>query len=722
VIIVVIILVAAGAIYFATAPPAPTSTSTSTPTTFSTSTSSTSSSVSTSSISSTTSSTPAASQTFVYETAETPTYLDPSVAFSEYDLNILQNVYENLVWFNGSCGTCVIPWLAQSYTTSPDLKEYNFTLRSGITFADGEPLNSTAVYFSFNRVLLEDSSTPVSHGTQASWLLQQLLNTSLSSVLCCSQTYNQDYVNAVLAQNFVQVTGPLTLTIHTINPSAAFGYIIAGVWGGIMAPQYTMQHDLALWGASNSGYNLPYPSPSGSTMNQFKEYFDDEVATCNTGITPGGCGTTYLDGSYQGSLAGTGPYDIQSFSASTGDVVLQANPSYWGGPFQSSGEQKIVPHFTTVEFKFVPDQTTREIDLRNAASSPGAAMAIDVANTNLYDVADRTSWIAQGKLVSSIPGVSIYGLYTFFGTLFDPFDTNVTNSFTGAFYSFQPFADQRLRLAFADSVNMTDVDVAVNNNLAPVALNVVPEGIPPPNSFNASVRPIYSYEPDKVQSLLLDAMQHPITQFHFTNGTMAPAGLFNNTFGCTVLNANNQCSSPVAQSMSLYYPTGDVVDQFILGQIAGVINNVSSTYNMGLSVSIVPLPLGELTAEAFSTPSHFYMYSLGYEMDYPWVLDFLGPMLAPGQAYTGPDGWNVTSLATLFSQAVAANSRGDITGLINISSQMNEIANQEVMYLWTFDTTNFITMTSNVQGFYYNPSINPAGPGGVGPEYFATLY
>jgi len=616
----------------------------------------------------------------------------------------------------------VIPWLAQSYTASPDLKEYSFTLRSGITFANGEPLNSTAVYFSFNRVLLEDSSTPVSHGTQASWLLQQLLNTSLSSVLCCSQTYNQDYVNAVLAQNFVQVTGPLTLTIHTINPSAAFGYIIAGLWGAIIAPQYTMQHDLALWKASSAGYNLPYPSPSGSTMSQFKEYFDDEVATCNTGITPGGCGTTYLDGSYQGSLAGTGPYEIQSFSASTGDVVLQANPSYWGGPFQFSGGQKLVPHFTTVEFKFVPDQTTREIDLRNAASSPGAAMAIDVANTNLYDVADRASWITQGKLVSSIPGVSIYGLYTFFGTLFDPFDTNVTNSFTGSFYSFQPFADQRLRLAFADSVNMTDVDRTVNNNLAPVASNVVPEGIPPPNSFNASVKPIYSFDPDKVQSLLLDAMQHPITSFHFTNGTLAPAGLFNNTFGCTALNKNNQCSNPVTQSMSLYYATGDDVDQFILGQIAGVINNVSTTYNMGLSVSIVPLPLGELTAEAFSTPSHFYMYSLGYEMDYPWVLDFLGPMLAPGQSYTGPDGWNVTRLATLFSQAIAANSRGDIAGLINVSSQMNEIANQEVMYLWTFDTTNFITMTSNVQGFYYNPSINPAGPGGVGPEYFATLY
>jgi hypothetical protein len=53
---------------------------------------------------------------------------------------------------------------------------------------------------------------------------------------------------------------------------------------------------------------------------------------------------------------------------------------------------------------------------------------------------------------------------------------------------------------------------------------------------------------------------------------------------------------------------------------------------------------------------------------------------------------------------------------------MNTLANEDVLYLWTFYTTNFITMTSNVQGLYYNPSINPAGPGGVGPQYFATLY
>ena len=658
---------------------------------------------------------------FTYETFETVAYLDPGLAFSEYDLSILQNVYETLVWYNGSCATCVIPWVAQNYVASADLKTYEFTLRSGITFADGEPLNSSAVYFSLNRLLLEDGSTPVSHATQASWIIQQLVNTSLSGTLCCSQTYDQAYYRDVINQNFVEITGPLTFTLHVMNPNSAFGYLLSGVWASILAPDFVMNHDLALWKAPSAGYTLPYPDLSGGLMDRINQYLADEVATCNAGATPSGCGTTYLDQSTDGSQAGTGPYFIKSFVPSSGNVQLEANPNYWGGPYQFSGGTKIVPRITSVLYKFVPDQTTREIDLHSSAQS-GGAMAIDVANTNIYDVADRNTWLQKNELVSIIPGVSMYGPYNFYGTLFDPFDTNVTSPTTGEFYKFQPFADLRFRLAFADSVNMTSINVNVNNNLAPVAINVVPPDIPPPNSYNPGITPRYSYDPYEVQQLLLDAMLHPLTQFTFTNGTSAPRGLFDNTFGCSTLNSNNQCAHPVPQNIQVYFPTGDTVDEHIFNEISGTVNNVSATYNMGLTVSLVPLPLGQLTASAFTTPTHFYMYSLGYEQDYPWVTDFLGPMLVPGQAYPGPDGWNLPAMATLYQQAVNASGRGDVQGIIDASNAMNTLANQNVLYLWTFYTTNFITMTSNVQGLYYNPSINPAGPGGVGPQYFATLY
>src|SRR5437016_7156184 len=107
---------------------------------------------------------------FTYEAAETIQFLDPSVSFFSYDYNIMQNVYEPLIWFNGTCGTCVLPWLAASFTPSSDLKTYTFTLRSGIKFADGGPLDSTSVYFAADRIILEDGSTTVGHGTQASFL------------------------------------------------------------------------------------------------------------------------------------------------------------------------------------------------------------------------------------------------------------------------------------------------------------------------------------------------------------------------------------------------------------------------------------------------------------------------------------------------------------------------------------------------------------------------
>ena len=659
--------------------------------------------------------------TFTYDAAETIQYLDPSVSFFSYDYNIMQNVYEPLIWFNGTCGTCVIPWLASSYTPSSDLKTYAFTLRSGIKFADGEPLNSTSVYFALNRIILEDGSNPVGHGTQASFLVQQLLNTSLSTTLCaCAQTYDQKYADAVLAQNFVEVTGPLTFTIHVTHPNIAFALIFAGDMNSVpLPPSYTMRQDLTLWNAASAGYKLPYPSPTGTLANQIKQYFYDMMATCNAGTTPSGCGTTYLDGSAQGSAAGTGPYTIRSVNPTTNTITLQSKSDYWGGPYQFSGGQKIVPKIQTVVFKYVPDQTTREIDLQNAAKS-GQALAIDLEATNIYDVADRSTWLNQNKLVSDVPGVSIFGPYTTYNVQFIHWVTNVTNPLTGQFYKFQPFADRRLRLAFSDAVNMTDINKLFNNNLGVVANSAIPPGLPPAGVYSTSVKTAYKFDPVAVQNLLLSAMQNPLTNFRFSNGTSAKAGTFVNTFGCATLNSKKQCDNPVAQTIQLYFPTGDTFNEQIFTQIAGVVNNVSATYNMGLTAVVVPLPSGQLLTESFG--SHIYSYAFGWIDDYPWVTDFLSPMYAPSGTYSGPDGWNLPQEGVLYGKAVDASAKGDLASLVSVSVQMSQLANNEVISLWTDYPYTYIVMTSNVQGFFWNPSFSTAAAAGVGPEYFATLY
>jgi peptide/nickel transport system substrate-binding protein len=79
-----------------------------------------------------------------------PPGLDPTNAAAAAIAEVtLYNVYETLTKINED-GT-VSPLLAESFTASPDLKTYTFKLRKGIKFQNGEPFNSAAVKFSFER-------------------------------------------------------------------------------------------------------------------------------------------------------------------------------------------------------------------------------------------------------------------------------------------------------------------------------------------------------------------------------------------------------------------------------------------------------------------------------------------------------------------------------------------------------------------------------------------
>ncbi len=84
-------------------------------------------------------------------------------------------------------------------------------------------------------------------------------------------------------------------------------------------------------------------------------------------------------------MGGTGPYTLQSWSQTTQQIVLQANPNYWGGPYQFMGGQKIIPQIKTININFVPSPATRLLDLENAART-GSALIISETNDHLYDV------------------------------------------------------------------------------------------------------------------------------------------------------------------------------------------------------------------------------------------------------------------------------------------------------------------------------------------------
>ncbi|MSO65228.1 MAG: ABC transporter substrate-binding protein [Alphaproteobacteria bacterium] len=92
-----------------------------------------------------------ANRTFTMATALTDSKFDPALHFAEFDGVDIINSYEPLVF--PVKGQLPKPWLATSWTTSPDGKKWTFKLRGDVKFHDGKPLTANDVVYSMDRML-----------------------------------------------------------------------------------------------------------------------------------------------------------------------------------------------------------------------------------------------------------------------------------------------------------------------------------------------------------------------------------------------------------------------------------------------------------------------------------------------------------------------------------------------------------------------------------------
>lgn len=113
----------------------------------------------------TTASTPAATQpsgknTIIIGTTDTIASLDPADAYATRDWELIQNISEGLlVWKPGTL--TLEPGLATDLgTVSQDGLTYTFTLKDGIKFGDGTPLDATVYAQQLNRLLTIGPSCP----------------------------------------------------------------------------------------------------------------------------------------------------------------------------------------------------------------------------------------------------------------------------------------------------------------------------------------------------------------------------------------------------------------------------------------------------------------------------------------------------------------------------------------------------------------------------------
>lgn len=82
-----------------------------------------------------------------------PDIIDPHVKYDVGAAAFNLNIYDNLLRYQGNPPE-LVPWLAETYSSSPDGLVWTFHLRQGVTFHDGSPLTADAVHFSFLRLLM----------------------------------------------------------------------------------------------------------------------------------------------------------------------------------------------------------------------------------------------------------------------------------------------------------------------------------------------------------------------------------------------------------------------------------------------------------------------------------------------------------------------------------------------------------------------------------------
>ncbi len=147
------------------------------------------------------------SEDFVVGVVGVPPSLDPH-QYPEPAVGVLaRNIYDTLV-YRDSLTREFVPGLAESWEISPDGMRYTFTLRQGIVFHDGTPLNADAVRVNIERIMSSPRSSD-----RVTRLLGPLDHVEVVSPNVAALVLSQPYAPLLdaLSQPFLAILSPTAL-------------------------------------------------------------------------------------------------------------------------------------------------------------------------------------------------------------------------------------------------------------------------------------------------------------------------------------------------------------------------------------------------------------------------------------------------------------------------------------------------------------------------------
>ena len=238
-----------------------------------------------------------------------PETLDPALSYETAGAEIIQNVYEPLLFYDGEATDKFVPVLAESWELSEDGTVYTFQIREGVKFHDGADMTPSDVAYSFQRGLLYGGYS----GPQ--WLLAEpFFGVGVDDVsllvdpegsLADDQAALAAADPAALKAACEKVTGAIvaddaagTVTMTLAQPWGPFIATIAQGWGSVMDQDWTVAN--GGWDGSCDTWQNFYAIPSESNPL-----------------------TTIMNG--------TGPFKLDHWTQGE-EIVVVRNDDYWREP------------------------------------------------------------------------------------------------------------------------------------------------------------------------------------------------------------------------------------------------------------------------------------------------------------------------------------------------------------------------------------------------------
>ena len=317
------------------------------------------------------------------EEEDQPDSLDPAVTYVTPGWEVVDQVYQGLITYNGSSITQYEGVLARSWSVSPDGMNYTFYLRDGVTFSNGDPFNAYVEWYSVYRTIVMAQSPY--------WILNQ----------------------NIAAGNGVDfnVTDAMLNSINYASPSAA----------NLTVMEYPDQSAQVINASAiqfNLGYgyngDVPYAEFLATLQTPMAMAVDPAYVLAHGGVVAG-----QKNGWMTSNAVGTGFYRLQSWVPNQ-SVSLVKNPSYWAGSLPASElNNAISPAILNNIIIYFKPSAASIADLQS-----GAAQMI-LAPVTYYNVTSKISGVTTSILGPAF-GSAEATTYVYMDPLaFEPFNNTL---------------------------------------------------------------------------------------------------------------------------------------------------------------------------------------------------------------------------------------------------------------------------------------------------------